>query len=237
MSRVYWLIRIFQAEFVAMQQSRLRVLEATRAAAKARHPCTRVTDESYNAIRRGGLWSARLSDSNSKCKPVDWLHVLVKPKESCMNTRRTPSSRPVWALLLLSAALGSTAALAADNTTAAEKRARYQQERAECMIDKPDQNRTVCLQDATAAYAEAKRGGLSDAPSTPYADNAIKRCERLSGADRQDCVARMQGHGTTSGSVAAGGIYRETVTIEIGEPTEAPTEAPPDSNVQEAPAK
>ena len=47
-----------------------------------------------------------------------------------------------------------------------------------------------------------------------YARNALKRCEPLSEPDRGDCVARMQGGGTTSGSVAGGGIYRELVTRE-----------------------
>lgn len=130
-------------------------------------------------------------------------------------------SRPVCALALLVAALGATSALAADDNSAAAKQARYQQERAACMALQPSQERTVCLQDAVAAYAEAKRGRLQDDPATPYAANALKRCEVLSGADHDDCISRMQGHGTTSGSVAEGGIYREMVTIEIGEPPAA----------------
>lgn len=41
-------------------------------------------------------------------------------------------------------------------------------------------------------------------------------------SDRNDCVARIQGQGTTSGSVAAGGIYRELVTRIVGEVPAAP---------------
>ena len=48
--------------------------------------------------------------------------------------------------------------------------------------------------------------------------NALLRCERLSGDDRQDCVARIKGHGTESGSVESGGIYRELVTLEAAPP-------------------
>ena len=46
--------------------------------------------------------------------------------------------------------------------------------------------------------------------------NALRRCEPLRDPDRQDCVARIRGEGTTSGSVAEGGIYRELVTREVG---------------------
>jgi hypothetical protein len=52
--------------------------------------------------------------------------------------------------------------------------------------------------------------------------NALKRCEPLREPDRQDCVLRTQGQGTTTGSVAAGGIYRELVTIEVVEPVAKP---------------
>jgi hypothetical protein len=35
-------------------------------------------------------------------------------------------------------------------------------------------------------------------------------------------VLRTQGQGTTTGSVAGGGIYRELVTTEVGEPSDKP---------------
>ena len=59
-----------------------------------------------------------------------------------------------------------------------------------------------------------------------FARNALKRCEPLPEPDRSGCVARIQGNGTTSGSVAGGGISRELVTREIALPT-TPTAAGP----------
>jgi hypothetical protein len=44
---------------------------------------------------------------------------------------------------------------------------------------------------------------------------SLMRCEALAGDDRAACVARMNGEGTISGSVAGGGILRELVTSEV----------------------
>jgi hypothetical protein len=129
-------------------------------------------------------------------------------------------SRPAWALLTLAAALAPAAALATNKTDAAAALSVYQQERGVCMSGQSNQDRSTCLREAGAAFAEAQRRGPDDA-STDYARNALKRCERLPDADRQACVARMTGQGTTSGSVAAGGIYRELVTREPASPSPA----------------
>ena len=58
---------------------------------------------------------------------------------------------------------------------------------------------------------------VPDADPGRYARNALERCKALPEPDRNDCVLRMQGRGTTSGSVEGGGIYRELVTIIPGE--------------------
>ena len=82
---------------------------------------------------------------------------------------------------------------------------------------------------ACATNASAKRAPIRGTqPSHPDENpaqlmrNALKRCEALREPDRQDCVLRMQGQGTTTGSVAGGGIYRELVTREVGEPATKP---------------
>jgi hypothetical protein len=87
-----------------------------------------------------------------------------------------------------------------------------------CTSGQSNQDRATCLREAGAAFAEAKRDGLADG-STPYVRNALQRCERLPDEDRRACVSRMQGQGTTSGSVAGGGIYRELVTRELIPPS------------------
>jgi hypothetical protein len=147
-----------------------------------------------------------------------------------MNTSRIQLSRPVRASLMLVAALGCASALAAPKTGPADALARYQQERAVCTSGQSNQDRATCLREAGAAFAEAKRDGLGDG-AAPYVRNAGQRCERLPDEDRRACVARMQGQGTTSGSAAAGGIYRELVTPEIV----LPSTAVPERDAQEAP--
>ena len=72
-----------------------------------------------------------------------------------------------------------------------------------------------CLSEASTRLASTRPSRADENPEQ-LARNALQRCEPLNGADRQDCVARMQGQGTTTGSVAAGGIYRELVTREVG---------------------
>jgi len=131
-----------------------------------------------------------------------------------MNTCRIQLSHMTWALLMLGAALACTSALATGKGGLAEAQARYQRERAVCMSGQSNQDRATCLREAGAAFAEARHDGLDDGP-TPYVRNALQRCEPLPDEDRRACVSRMQGQGTTSGSVAGGGIYRELVTHEV----------------------
>jgi hypothetical protein len=121
---------------------------------------------------------------------------------------------PLRALLLASFALAAWPAGAAGKTEAADRLARYQQERAVCTSGRSNQDRATCLREAGASYAEAQRGGLGDS-SASYERNASQRCDRLPEDDRLDCAARMKGQGSHSGSVAGGGIYRELTTREV----------------------
>jgi hypothetical protein len=162
-----------------------------------------------------------LSDSATLQRLVDSLHVLVKPKESPMNTARPHFSRPTLALLMLGVALASASAMAASKTASADALARYQQERAVCTSGQSNQDRATCLREAGAAYAQARQEGSVDEDEAQYSSNARKRCERLPDSDRRDCMARMDGQGTTSGSAAAGGISRELVTRETVPPSRA----------------
>ena len=138
-----------------------------------------------------------------------------------MTTTRPHLSRPTLALLMLGAVLASTSAMAASNTASADALARYQQERAACTSGQSNQDRATCLREAGAAYAEAKRRALGGEDPAQYKANALKRCERLPDPDRRDCIARMEGQGTTSGSAAAGGISRELVTRQTVPPSPA----------------
>jgi hypothetical protein len=114
------------------------------------------------------------------------------------------SAFAVGALLVVGIAMS-----AAPNIPEAE--ARYQQELATCMSGKSQQDRTTCLREAGAALAEAKRGTL-DTGMGRYEQNQSMRCNFHPVEDREDCLRRMRGEGTVSGSVEGGGIYRELRT-------------------------
>lgn len=120
------------------------------------------------------------------------------------------------AALTLAAAIVSASAMAA-NTPQAEAQARHAQERGACLADHSPQDRATCLQEADAAYAAARQGLLDDGRED-FARNALERCKALPGSQRRDCEARIRGEGTTTGSVAGGGILRELVTIEVATP-------------------
>jgi hypothetical protein len=118
-----------------------------------------------------------------------------------------------WVAIALAAALCSANAYAADKAAAAEARALHQKEVAVCNSGQSNQDRVTCLYEADSAYAQDQRGGLDDGRAA-YGSNATQRCQALRGDERRACSARMQGQGTTSGTAAEGGIYRELVTRE-----------------------
>ena len=140
-------------------------------------------------------------------------------KESVM----TPRSR-ARLLVAIALTLGVSLAYAEKSVTPSQ----YDKERAVCMSGRSNQDRATCLKEAIAARDAAKRGQLSDADAGTYRKNAMDRCKVLPGDDARDCMTRMSGGGTASGSVEAGGIYRESATTQVNPPgpTAAPASAP-----------
>ena len=126
---------------------------------------------------------------------------------------------------LRSEAAGSAVKTAAAPSPASAAQARYQQERAACLSGASHQDRATCLREAGAARADALRGGLGDS-TEPYAANQRSRCAQLPDSQRQDCLARMQGQGNVSGSVAGGGLLRELVTVVPAAPPAPAASAP-----------
>jgi hypothetical protein len=116
------------------------------------------------------------------------------------------------------------ASLAADKAAVDAARARYEQDRQVCASGRSNQDRATCMREAQAALAEVQRGRAGDGNAN-YARNAKARCAALPSDQRQACEARMQGAGTTSGSAAAGGIYRELVTRETVVQDQQPVDA------------
>ena len=101
--------------------------------------------------------------------------------------------------------------VAAELSVASSANSRYQQDRAACMSSASNQDRATCLREAGAARQEAKNGRLDNGTAATE-QNRFRRCDPLPPGDREDCVRRMNGEGTVSGSVEGGGIYRELVT-------------------------
>ena len=134
-----------------------------------------------------------------------------------MHTSSFQRLRMPW-LVLLGTLAAATAWAGPDNGRASPA-ARYEVERAMCLRGESSQDQVTCLREAAAAYAQARRGGTSDDPEQ-FDTNRLLRCQPLPGDQRRDCIARMQGEGTTSGSVASGGIYRELVTIVVDDDAE-----------------
>lgn len=88
----------------------------------------------------------------------------------------------------------------------------YRQERARCLRGESGQDRATCLKEAGAAYEEARRGRLGQAPAADLARNATQRCEAQPPADRAACVQRILGAGAAEGSVEGGGLIRRSET-------------------------
>jgi len=121
-----------------------------------------------------------------------------------------------WGLALVAGAalLGATAAIAADGVIVADAQSVYQKDRAACLNGATNQDQATCLKEAGAALQASKRGGLDDGQAQ-VEQNRLLRCDGQPPEDRQNCVRRMRGEGSTSGSVEAGGIYRELVTPDV----------------------
>lgn len=130
-------------------------------------------------------------------------------------TRDGSTHSGLGAVDFLAIALGAAGVLLVASTAAAagadpsNARARYQEERAACMIGRSRQDRATCLREAGAALQEARRGRLGEADPRQYEENRLTRCNPLPPDDREDCVRRMRGEGITKGSVGEGGLYRE----------------------------
>ena len=113
-----------------------------------------------------------------------------------------------FALML---ALGPSAWAAAGKANS-EAQQRYNQERVHCMSGESSQDRATCLREARAALQEARRNRLQTGVGVNLEANATVRCNAQPAADRDACVQRIRGSGTTRGSVSGGGLIREVET-------------------------
>ncbi|MCJ0761640.1 hypothetical protein [Variovorax terrae] len=118
---------------------------------------------------------------------------------------------------LLAAAFGASLAAQAAPSDA---QARYREDVAACNSASATP-RANCLREAGAALQAARQNGLTDPDAAARERNALARCQafsRTGEADLAECRARVmgqdasRGHTEISGSVAGGGILRESIT-------------------------
>jgi hypothetical protein len=124
-----------------------------------------------------------------------------------MRSRHAPAAAHAAALAML--ALACCVATAAD--AAPDARARYQAEKTACIEGQSHQDRATCLKEASAALAESTIRPARLAP-VDHAQNALIRCTALPTDERDACQRRIEGEGSSSGSIEGGGILREVAT-------------------------
>ncbi|APW44264.1 hypothetical protein RS694_18180 [Rhodoferax saidenbachensis] len=95
-----------------------------------------------------------------------------------------------------------------------DKQRRFEADRQACLGGAFGQSYESCMREAHAVRNERPGANPSVSPEQ-LERNSLLRCDALTGDEHTACVARIRGAGTTSGSVAAGGILRERVTTEV----------------------
>ncbi len=125
-------------------------------------------------------------------------------------SRNSLVSFGVTALLAVTAATAQVAT--GPGATGIDASGSYRQEVQACLSGRTQQDQATCLREARNAQADRKRGLLDNA-GTGYQANAAARCDVLTGEDKAACQARMMGYGSTTGSVAGGGLLREVETV------------------------
>jgi hypothetical protein len=105
----------------------------------------------------------------------------------------------------------------------------YQSEVQSCMTGKTQQDRDTCLKEARNAHADKQRGVLNHYGE--HDQNAMARCDVFKdGEDKAACEARVLGYGSVDGSVAGGGLIRESETVVLPEGQHSVTIDPQTSN-------
>jgi hypothetical protein len=116
------------------------------------------------------------------------------------------------ALLAVGAATAQIAFAADGSTAGIDHSGSYQHEVQSCLSGHTQQDQATCLREARNAHADKTRGRLEDGNNLQA--NAMSRCDVFQTAeDKAACMARVSGMGEMEGSVASGGILRESETV------------------------
>jgi hypothetical protein len=119
------------------------------------------------------------------------------------------ASRRFGALVV---ALACTPVVWSAGGTSSEAQQRYKQERAHCLSGMSHQDKATCLKEAGAALQAARRNRLETGSHASFQVNATARCNAQPADDRDTCVQRITGSGSTQGSVEGGGLLRQVET-------------------------
>lgn len=133
------------------------------------------------------------------------------------DTRGAQTARHAWLAYGLACVLAAGAAVAQtgsgvppiDNSGDSER------ERAACLAGNTPQERDTCLREVTNAAAAKRQGDLRAPAQEQMQENAMRRCDVLSGEEHAACAARVLGYGNQSGSVGGGGVLREVETVVV----------------------
>lgn len=113
------------------------------------------------------------------------------------------------ALLAMSAATAQVAPL---DTTGLDASGNPKSEMAACNSGKTQQDRAACLREVRNANAEKRAGKLGN--GTDYTANAMRRCDVFKDSeDVAACRARIEAQARIDGSVAGGGVIRQSETV------------------------
>ena len=131
-----------------------------------------------------------------------------------MNFKKTPELLGIAITVAAVLSTFSVGAISANAAAPTAADARYQHDRADCLAGKTAESQKTCLKEAGAALQASREHELKSGTAAQLASNERQRCVALSGDDKKACLARAAGvDTTTSGSVAAGGDLKETVTV------------------------
>lgn len=129
-----------------------------------------------------------------------------------MKTRLIYRARSMQWLSMSALAWACAPTMAQGNAASRDAAAAYQRERAACLNMQVTEDRAACLREAAAAQAQRRKGAAPD-DAAAFERNALQRCDAQPADERQACIARVQGEGSSSGSVKGGGILREKVVV------------------------
>jgi len=132
----------------------------------------------------------------------------------CSRLDRLGKGSSCFGLMALLSMAAATAQVAPLDTTGLDASGNARSETAACRSGKTQQDSAACLREVRNANAEKRTG--TPANGTDYTANALRRCEvfKESKEETAACRARVEAPARLKGGVAAGGVLRQTESVE-----------------------